>query len=236
MDATTSRWARALHVDAHGRQLAVGDGLRVSRPIRVINGQVQRDNGNIIPVFTPGVSRVQNWLSVQGAQIDLTTVSMYVNDRWTINEHFNVNLGLRYERHTSNTTQAGIVTPESSAFVPRLGLTFDPSGDGTWVLQGTYAHYAGKASETQFADNTNVGTPSLVLGQYSGPPARGSTSRPASIRRTTPPSAAASHFERVPRRGPGDPGHTRVDRTGRPPARSTGRHEGPLRQPHVDNF
>ena len=34
-------------------------------------------------------------------------------------------------------------------------------------------HYAGKASETQFADNTNVGTPSRVTYTYSGPAGSG---------------------------------------------------------------
>jgi hypothetical protein len=65
------------------------------------------------------------------------------------------------------------VTPNSSAVVPRLGVSFDPGGDGKWVLQATYAHYAGKSSETQWADNTNVGTPNLVVGQYTGPAGQG---------------------------------------------------------------
>lgn len=135
-------------------------------PLVTAGVPVQDANGRFIPMFVPGATRIQNWLPVRGAQINLNTTSLYVNDRWQLNNHWNFNLGVRYERHTADTTQAGIVTPESSAFVPRLGATFDVKGDGRWVLKASYAHYAGKAAETQFADNTNVGTPSLVLYQY----------------------------------------------------------------------
>ena len=130
-------------------------------------------NGRLIPTFVPGQNRVQNWLPVRGAQIDLFTTSIYLNDRWTLNDHVNFNLGLRYERHTADTTQAGIVTPNSSVVVPRLGVSFDPKGDGQWVLQASYAVYAGKASETQYADNTNVGSPNRVDLRYNGPAGQG---------------------------------------------------------------
>jgi outer membrane receptor for ferrienterochelin and colicin len=129
--------------------------------------------GFFIPMFQPGVTILDNWIAVRGAQIDLNTMSLYVNDRWQLGSHWSFNLGLRYERHTADTTQAGIATPESSAFVPRLGATFDVKGDGQWVLKATYGHYAGKASETQFADNTNVGTPNLVRYLYNGPAGQG---------------------------------------------------------------
>ncbi|HEV7501388.1 MAG TPA: TonB-dependent receptor, partial [Vicinamibacteria bacterium] len=126
-----------------------------------------------IPTFTPGVSRIQDWLPVRGAEVDLHTTSVYVNDRWQLNNRWTFNLGARYENYNPDSTQAGIVTPKSSAFVPRLGATFDVKGDGQWILQATYGHYAGKQSETQFADNTNVGNPNLIVYQYAGPAGEG---------------------------------------------------------------
>ena len=129
--------------------------------------------GNIIPNFQPGISRVVNFRSVQGAQINLNTFALYLNDRWQLNDRWTFNVGGRFERHSTEATQAGITSITSSAFVPRLGATFDVKGDGKWILQGTYSHYAGKASETQFADNTNVGTPSSVAYTYNGPAGTG---------------------------------------------------------------
>jgi hypothetical protein len=130
-------------------------------------------SGRMVPNFVPNVSQVTNWRAIQGAQIFLNTFSIYLNDRWQLNEHWTLNLGGRMERHESDTTQAGIAAINSSAFVPRLGATFDVKGDGKWILQATYAHYAGKASETQFADNTNVGNPAGVQYTYQGPAGQG---------------------------------------------------------------
>jgi hypothetical protein len=131
-------------------------------------GQPVRDaNGRMMPNFVPGVSRIENWISLQGAEINLRTLSLYLNDRWALNEHWTFNLGVRYEGHDTDATQAEVQSISSSAIVPRLGATFDVKGDGRWILQATYAHYAGKASETQFADNTNVGTPNFLQLTYS---------------------------------------------------------------------
>jgi len=129
--------------------------------------------GNIIPNFQPGLSRITNFRSIQGANINLNTFSMYLNDRWQLNPRWTFNVGVRWEHHGSDASQAGITSLSSSAFVPRLGATFDVKSDGRWILQATYAHYSGKASETQFADNTNVGNPSSVTYTYAGPAGSG---------------------------------------------------------------
>jgi hypothetical protein len=140
----------------------------------VVGGQPAVDaSNNIVPNFVPGVSQIQNWLPLRGARINLKTLSLYANDRWQLNDHWIFNLGVRMERHSTDSTQAGIASISSAALVPRLGATYDVQGDGRWVLQATYGHYAGKASETQFADNTNVGTPSLLSGIYNGPAGTG---------------------------------------------------------------
>src|SRR5262249_50776690 len=117
--------------------------------------------------------QLTNWLPVRGAQINLHTLSIYVNDRWQLNSKWTFNLGGRYERHTADTTQAGVVTPNSSVIVPRLAAAFAPKGDGNWILQATYGHYAGKAAETQFARDTNVGNPNQVNLLYNGPAGEG---------------------------------------------------------------
>lgn len=146
----------------------------------VVGGQPAVDaNGRIIPNFIPNVSQVTNWRSVQGAQIDLNTVSLYLNDRWHLTDQWSFNLGVRMERHSTEATQDGIASISSSAIVPRLAATFDVKGDGQWILQGTYGHYSGKASETQFADNTNVGTPASVTYTYQGPAGQGIGFAPA---------------------------------------------------------
>ncbi len=142
-------------------------------------GQIVLDaNQKPTPVFQPGISRIQNWLPVRGAQVDITTQSLYAQDRWAYNTNLTLDLGVRFEKNDSEAT-GDIVGADTSRVAPRLGATYDLTGDGKYTLQTTYAHYAGKYSEAQFADNTDVGNPSLLLLQYNGPAGQGLNFAPA---------------------------------------------------------
>jgi len=128
--------------------------------------------GRIIPLYVPGVSRVQNWLPTPGATMDVTTLSFYLQDHWNAGKHFSFELGVRFEKADSEAT-GDIVGADTHSIVPRLGLTYDPGGDGRMTFQATYAHYSGKYSDVQYARNTAVGSPSLVTYQYTGPAGQG---------------------------------------------------------------
>jgi hypothetical protein len=52
-------------------------------------------------------------------------------------------------------------------------MTYDPRGTGRLTFQATYGHYSGKYSDIQFARNTTVGSPSLIVYQYTGPAGQG---------------------------------------------------------------
>jgi outer membrane receptor protein involved in Fe transport len=124
--------------------------------------------GRLSPVFIPGETIIENWLPVRGATLDINTTSFYAQDRWALSRHLTLDLGLRYERVRSDAT-GGIVGVDTDTLAPRLAASFDPTGAGKWLIQGTYAHYAGKYSEAQFSSNTNVANPSRTLGVYTGP-------------------------------------------------------------------
>jgi hypothetical protein len=130
--------------------------------------------GRFIPVFgsPSGLTEIENWLPVRGARLDINTLSFYVNDSWAVNNKLSLNLGIRAETVSSDAT-GGIVGIDTSAVTPRLAVAFDPRGDGQMTLQATYSHYSGKYGESQFAANTNVGTPNAVFGFYTGPDGQG---------------------------------------------------------------
>lgn len=133
--------------------------------------------GRVIPRFVPGTSRVTNWQSVQGAQLDIRTLSIYLQDRWVYNRNLTLDLGVRFEDVRSEAT-GDLVGADTFTAVPRLAATFDVAGDGKTVLQATYAHYSGKFSETQFGRNTNVGSPNQVVHVYNGPAGEGNDFAP----------------------------------------------------------
>ncbi len=129
-------------------------------------------NDRLMPVFDPGNTQIENWLAMRGAEQTIRTTSLYVQDQWKAGRHFTFNAGLRYEHVRSDAT-GGIVGVNTDTSVPRLAATYDPKGDGKYVLQATYGHYAGKYSESQFGNNTNVGNPDAIFGVYTGPPGQG---------------------------------------------------------------
>lgn len=125
-----------------------------------------------IPVFVPGTTLIENWLPTRGARLDATTNSFYVHDHWAANSRLTFDVGVRYERVRSEAT-GGLVGIDTDTWVPRLGATYDLTGDGSTTLQSTYGHYAGKYSESQIGNNTPVGNPNFVLGVYTGPAGQG---------------------------------------------------------------
>jgi hypothetical protein len=128
--------------------------------------------GRLIPTFVTGTNEYENWLPEREAKIDIRTLSLFVQDRWRVGRQWSFDVGARYERVRSEAT-GGIVGVDTDTIVPRLAASFDVLGNGEFVLQSTYGHYAGKYSESQFANNTTVGNPSAVYAVYVGPSGEG---------------------------------------------------------------
>ncbi len=130
------------------------------------------ENGRLVPVFVPDDTLIENWRATRGAEIDITTTSLFLQDAWQLGQHWSFNVGVRYERVRSEAT-GGIVGVDTDTVMPRLSVAWDPWGRGAQVFRATYGHYSGKYSEAQFSGNTTVGNPALLLGIYTGPPGQG---------------------------------------------------------------
>jgi hypothetical protein len=159
----------------------------------VINGDyltaggrpVLGSDGEPIPVWignaaapTSAPTRITNWIASRGATLDIKTLSLYVQDRWTVADRLTADIGVRYERVRGDAT-GGIVAADTDTVVPRLGLSFDVTGDGQTIAQATYARYSGRFTERAFARTSNVGNPGSVTYAYVGPNGQGFEFAPA---------------------------------------------------------
>jgi hypothetical protein len=141
------------------------------------NGDPVLDSeGRLQPVFVPidpsdqdvAATLLENWIPVRGATLNVDNNSFYAQDHWIITRKVSADVGLRYERVRSEAT-GNIVGVDTDTLVPRLALSFDPKGDGQYVLHTTYGHYAGRYNEAQIGVNSNVGNPDETLAVYTGP-------------------------------------------------------------------
>ena len=142
-------------------------------------------DGEPIPVWngnatTPAnaFSRITNWIPSRGATLDINTLSLYAQDKWTVGPRVTADVGVRYERVRSEAT-GGIIAADTDTVVPRLGVSFDVTGDGLTVAQATYARYSGRFTERAFARTSNVGNPAQVVYGYVGPNGQGFDFAPA---------------------------------------------------------
>ena len=133
---------------------------------------------NIFPQFYPlgnaeGLPEAWiGWWAVfnpeQAQSTDFKTNSLYVNDRWQLNENWNFNLGVRYDENDGENS-GGVVTADDSKISPRLGATWDVGGDGDLVLHANYGTYVAALANTIGDQSTAGGAIGLFLMQYEGP-------------------------------------------------------------------
>ena len=67
--------------------------------------------------------------------------SIYLNDQWTVNSHWNVMAGLRMDRMKVGDTDGSTVIDRTAPVSPRLMIRYDLNGDSTRLITFTAAKY-----------------------------------------------------------------------------------------------
>ena len=126
-------------------------------------------NGTVYPLMIPGESTIL-WQPVFTPSVGnaFTTRSAYVNDRIDFGSHWNVSLGVRYDRSTGH-DQAGDAQAEGSAWSPRLGVVYDLGGDRRNQFSLSFGRYAAKIDQFVGDQASPGGKPSLFEFLYDGP-------------------------------------------------------------------
>jgi len=142
------------------------------------NGKPLTDaTGRVIPTWIPGSTTVGNTLPTRGAELDITTTSFYVQDRWTL-ARLTLDLGLRYE-HVGSEATGGAESIDAQSFVPRLAAAYQVREDGRTTVGASYAHYSGRYTSSIFGRNTPVANAGRLTSIYNGPAGQGYDFAPA---------------------------------------------------------
>jgi outer membrane receptor protein involved in Fe transport len=100
---------------------------------------------------------------------DFQTLSAFVNDKWDFNRNFSFNLGLRFDKNDGKDADGNTVS-DDSAFSPRLGVAWDPAGNGRGRFTASYARYVAKIADGNVGGGGQAaGNPANITWNYRGP-------------------------------------------------------------------
>jgi outer membrane receptor for ferrienterochelin and colicin len=141
-----------------------GSDYRINGTTSIIRG------GVIYPQWLPGPSTVIQYqpILVSSQGTNFRTHSVFFNDNWHWNNHVTLNLGLRWDKNQGANGQGNAVAKDS-AYSPRFGVVWDPTGTGRWSVSGSIGQYTA-AIASSIADGSSAGgNAALFRYQYSGP-------------------------------------------------------------------
>jgi outer membrane receptor protein involved in Fe transport len=118
----------------------------------------------------PGAGLVVDLSLVEPSQrTKFTTNSYYVNDSWRVSNRLSLNIGVRYDDN-DGTDAGGAKVVDDSRWSPRLGLSWDPLGDGNWAVNASAGRYTSSIRYTVANQGTGAGRPATLAWLYLGPP------------------------------------------------------------------
>jgi hypothetical protein len=105
--------------------------------------------------------------NVKGAKAKNNATAIWLNDTWTINEQWNVMVGLRYNKFVLKDTD-GTVRADNSIVEPRFQVKFNPDGKGKEIFTLTAAKLASKYSDDFASWFRTNGWTSRVVRSWNG--------------------------------------------------------------------
>jgi outer membrane receptor protein involved in Fe transport len=137
---------------------------------RIIGTTAIIRNGVIYPQWNPGVSTVlqYNPIFVGSQGTNFRTHSLFFNDNWRFNSNLTFNLGLRWDKNNGKDA-AGQLVVKDSAWSPRLGVVWDPTGTGVWSVTGSVGRYVAGIANSIADASAPGGRPANFQYVYSGP-------------------------------------------------------------------
>jgi outer membrane receptor protein involved in Fe transport len=138
---------------------------------RIIGTTAIMRDGDVFPVFNnDGRSTVLQWnpILVNTLGTDFRVYSVFANDVWRWTDRISLNLGLRFDRNDGRDS-TGAQVANDQKISPRLGVTWDPAGNGAWTVNGSYGVYVAALNNTIANGASIAGNPTTLQWAYTGP-------------------------------------------------------------------
>ena len=113
-----------------------GSDYRILSAGAILSGSGAGEN-DLFPIFLgDGTTTIQwNPIIEESEGSDFLTHSAFVNDTWRISDRLTANVGIRFDKN-HGADQSGNIVAKDSAWSPRLGVIWDPTGGGAVERDG----------------------------------------------------------------------------------------------------
>lgn len=130
---------------------------------------IDEASNQVFPVFFPGATNIELLPILNETQgTSFITESIFVNDRWRLNDKWSFNVGLRYDKNDfANSLGQDVI--QSDEISPRFGATFRPDLNSPWQFNASYGKYVGQVPNGVGNSSSPAGVPAEFRLRYAGP-------------------------------------------------------------------
>ena len=137
--------------------------------VRTADANCGTSPGCIFPQFLPGSTTFQfDPIAVGSLGTNFRTNALFINDNLRWNDNLTFNLGLRWDKNNGKDS-AGTVVARDSKLSPRIGVVWDPKGDGNWVVSASYGVYTAALANAIADSASAAGNGATLQWTYTGP-------------------------------------------------------------------
>ncbi|HXD73089.1 MAG TPA: TonB-dependent receptor [Vicinamibacterales bacterium] len=152
--------------------IRVSDNYQSGSSYRVIGTTTIVRGTTIYPKWdTTGANRTvleYDPIGLSSSGTAFRTHSLFVNDNLRWNNNVTFNLGLRFDKN-HGVDAMGNLTVKDSAFSPRVGVVWDPKGNGDWAVTASFGRYVAAIANSIADSSSQAGAPSAFQWAYNGP-------------------------------------------------------------------
>ena len=131
---------------------------------------VTADRTSVVPQFLPNTTMIMYTpveRTTEGSNLRMH--SLFFNDNWRAGARLTFNVGVRWDKNQAE-DGGGAVVANRGSWSPRLGAIWDPTGDGSWTVNASYARYVMPMTSNVAASTTGAGNVASYVWIYHGPP------------------------------------------------------------------